>query len=195
MGEAAGPQAFEACRYVVRVSGQVRVALARNRRKTDSVGTREQKSALKSANFRFSTCCTGTTSEDRSWRWSRVESNRCRRHAAESFEHASIVVAVLEGRVSVDFRHSRHRAAMYRRRGRPPTRDRAAPPKMREQAGPSAPSDLREQLTALTEVIRQQSVLLQRMCEIVTQRSGVDSRPSSSAAAAVDPDRSKGVTS
>nr|CAD1833830.1 unnamed protein product [Ananas comosus var. bracteatus] len=65
---------------------------------------------------------------------------------------------------------------MYRRHGRPPTRDRAAPPKMLEQVGPNAPPDLRKQFTALTEVIRQQGVLLQRMCEIVTQRSSVDSR-------------------
>nr|CAD1822815.1 unnamed protein product [Ananas comosus var. bracteatus] len=54
---------------------------------------------------------------------------------------------------------------MYRRRGRPPTRDRAAPPEMPEQAGLSAPPDLREQLAALTEATRQQGAFLQRMCE------------------------------
>nr|CAD1829892.1 unnamed protein product [Ananas comosus var. bracteatus] len=69
-------------------------------------------------------------------------------------------------------------ATMYRRRGRSSTRDRAAPREMPEQAEPSArpeasaPPDLREQLAALTEVIKQQGVLLQRMCETVTQWSG-----------------------
>nr|CAD1838501.1 unnamed protein product [Ananas comosus var. bracteatus] len=55
------------------------------------------------------------------------------------------------------------------------TRDRTAPREMPKQAEPSArpeasaPPDLREQLAALTEVIKQQGVLLQRMCETITQ--------------------------
>nr|CAD1817872.1 unnamed protein product [Ananas comosus var. bracteatus] len=58
--------------------------------------------------------------------------------------------------------------AMYQCRGRPSTRDCSAPAEMPEQAGPSAPPDLREQLAALTEVTRQQRALLQRMCETFT---------------------------
>nr|CAD1842567.1 unnamed protein product [Ananas comosus var. bracteatus] len=58
--------------------------------------------------------------------------------------------------------------AMYRRRGRPSTRNRSAPAEMPEQAGPSAPPDLRDQLAALTEATRQQGALLQRMCETFT---------------------------
>nr|CAD1839720.1 unnamed protein product [Ananas comosus var. bracteatus] len=47
-----------------------------------------------------------------------------------------------------------------------------AEPSARPEA--SAPPDLIEQLAALTEVIKQQSVLLQRIYEIITQWSGVE---------------------
>nr|CAD1827238.1 unnamed protein product [Ananas comosus var. bracteatus] len=51
----------EACRHVGRVLGQVRVALARNGRQTDSVETRGHEVAREFAKCKFSACCTGTT--------------------------------------------------------------------------------------------------------------------------------------
>lgn len=53
--------------------------------------------------------------------------------------------------------------------GRPLTRANPAPLEVPEQAGPSAQSDLREQLDILAEVTKQQCALLQKMCDTFIQ--------------------------
>nr|CAD1821720.1 unnamed protein product [Ananas comosus var. bracteatus] len=128
-------------------------------------------------------------------RWGQIDTKRspCDARAAFSEEICKIAVFCLLYRYShqgVQVHISRLRAGLTtsdpvlflsdRCRDRPSTRDRVAPLKMPDQAEPSArpeasaPPDLREQLAALTEVIKQQSVLLQRIYEIITQWSGVE---------------------